>query len=455
MNRLANESVKDVRSIVAMSVMALVLMIGSVRPAWAQTNAPTGSTTDPVVIAAAPAGQAQDPLTVQDWIKRSHMFGDWGGHRTTMADRGLKFDASWTQFFASTPLQPPFGDRRDWDYGGKLDFKATADLGQSLGWSGVSVTSHVEFRYGDTKLLAGGTFLPTNAALLFPKADGNAIQVSSLYVSKLIGTSTVVHAGRFNTVDMYETPFSGGQGTDKFMNMAFVAPPLIARTTPPVVEGVFFMALKEGEPLVTVGLIESTQDGFFQNGATVLGTVRLPIRPFEAPGHYYARGTVSSIEATSLDQSIFVVIPTPLIESEVPLEKVKNAWTLDFTFDQYLWWDPATKTGYGVFGSFGVSDANPSVVDAFVHLGVGGNSPIPGRRTDNFGVGYYLAGVSNTLRESFAPVLRLRNENGFEAFYNIAVTGWSKIAADVQVIDPFAVGSKTRTFFSVRWKLIF
>jgi len=29
------------------------------------------------------------------------------------------------------------------------------------------------------------------------------------------------------------------------------------------------------------------------------------------------------------------------------------------------------------------------------------------------------------------------------------------VTADLQFVDPFAVGSRTRTFFSVRWKLIF
>lgn len=430
-------------------VMAIGLTFGPATPAFAQAaNAPATAITP----APAPSGgQAQPPLTVQDWVNRPQMFGDWGGARTRMGERGLTFDASWTQFFQSTPLQPPFGDRRDWDYGGKLDFKVTSDFGKmNSQWAGVSATSHIEIRYGDTTTLAGGTFLPTNTALLFPEAKGNAAKFSSLYLTKMFGTSTVLQGGRFNTVDTYVKPFTGGEGLDKFQNVAFVAPPLLARTTPPVVEGVFVTALKNFEPLVTVGLFESTQDGFFQNGATVLASVTLPLK-FAAPGHYVVTGTASSIEATALDQSPYAFIPG----SGIPLETEKNAWTLDITADQYLWWDPATKTGYGLFGMFGFSDANPSFVDMFGHFGIGGNSPIPRRSRDNFGVAYYFNGVSDALRDSLSSVVRLRNENGFEAFYNVAITGWSKVAANVQVIDPFAVGSKTRAFFSIRWKLIF
>jgi porin len=453
MIRLQERVNPRVRPALTVPCMALgvVLFAGSAAAQTAATGDPALANAS--VVAAVPAsssGVPQSTLTVQDWMKRSHMFGDWGGARTRMADRGMTMDASWTQFFQATPLQPPFGDRRDWNYGGKMDFKATQDFSK-FGWTGVSATGHVEFRYGNTTLLAGGTLLPTNTALLFPDTDGQSIRVSSLYLTKMIGTSTVVQAGRFNMVDSYVKPFTGGEGLDKFQNLAFVLPPMLARTTPPVAEGVFFTTVRAAEPFVTVGLYESTDPGFFQNGATVMGAVNLPIKPFAAPGHYVVTGTVSSVVATSLDQSPWAFLPI----YDGPVETAKNAWTLDATFDQYLWWNPTTNTGYGVFGSFGLTDGNPSFLDTFFHVGIGGNSPIPGRSQDNFGVGFYHAGVSNAFRDSVSDVVRLRNENGGEFFYNVAVTGWSKIAADAQFIDPFAVGSKTRWFFSIRWKLIF
>jgi porin len=398
------------------------------------------------------AVQAQEPLTVQDWLKRAELFGDWGGARTRMAEHGLKIDASFTQFFAWAPRQSPIGDERGFDYGGKVDVNVTHDLGKvAPTWAGVSASAHLEFRYGETTLLAGGTLLPTNTALLFPENEGEAIKISSLHVSKLFGTSTLLQAGRFNTVDLYVKPFTGGRGLDGFMNVAFVAPPLVARTTPAVVEGVFVTALKDFEPLVTVGLYESTEDGFFRNGATVYGAVTLPIKLFVTPGHYVVTATASSIVATSLDQTPFALLPI----FDVPLESESNAWTLDFTFDQYVMWDAATRQGWGVFGSIGVSDSDPSFVDLFAHLGVGGTSPFRGRGQDNFGAGYYFNGVSDVLRETLSPFVRLRNESGFELFYNYAIAGWSKVTADLQIVDPFAVGSKTRSFFSVRWKLTF
>jgi porin len=428
-------------------------------PAFAQngtgsgtgTPGSTGSTATPAAQAAVPT---QAPLTVKDWVNRPQMLGDWGGARTRAEDNGFQLGASWTQFFQWAPMTSPNGDTRDYLYGGKADFRATGDFGKMNDkWNGLSAAAHVEFRYGEVPLLPGGTFVPVNSALLMPGREDFVIDITSIYVTKMFGDTMMLQAGRFNMFDNYERPFTGGGGTEKFNNLAFVLPPLLARTTPMVAEGVFFSTLKDGDPRFTVGLYESTRDGFFKNGATVFGALNMPLKIWEAPGHYTVTGTFSSVEATSLDQSDYVLVPTPVVTPVLATKS--NAWTIDVKFDQYLLWDPATKTGFGVFGMFGASDANPSVVDIFGHVGIGGTSPIPGRTNDSFGAGYYFNGISNTLIDTLAPAVRLRDENGFEGYYNVAVTGWSKVQGDVQFVDPFAVGSKTRWFFSIRWKLNF
>jgi len=419
---------------------ALTLVIGLASPAAAQIRPSIAAVTF------APAKTMQpDPLTVQDWVKRPEMIG--GDFRADLRKRGFTFNASWTQFFQ---WSPDTGDTRIWDYGGKLDARMSQDF-SLYGWEGLSGTAHVQFRYGDVPRLAGGTFVPTNAALIFPEAEGSVADVSSFYLTKTFGANARLEAGRFDTFDMAERTFTGGGGLDKFSNLAFVSAPLYARTIPFIAEGVFFTTLRNAEPLVTVGLLESTEEGFFKNGATFYASVALPMKFFDTPSHYVFTATASSTTATSLDQDPYVFLPS----FTAPLATENNAWTFDFTFDQYLLWDPATKTGFGLFGMIGASDSNPSPIDIFGHIGVGGTSPIPKRSQDNFGVGYYFTGISNTLVDTLVPLVRIRDENGFEGFYNYAVTGWSKVSAHVQFVDPFTVGSKTRAFFSIRWKLTF
>ncbi len=393
---------------------------------------------------AQPAAPPQ-PTAVNDWFTREKLLGDWGGTRTELGNKGLALGADFTQFFE---WAPEGDDDRGFDYGGRLDFRVRSDLSNYVA-KGLSATSHVQFRYGDTPLLAGGTLLPTSAAMLFPEADGEEIRITSLFGSYLFSPNFILNFGRFNTVDLYVKPFTGGEGLDKFMNMAFVGPPIWARTIPPVAEGVIGAFLKNFEPVVTLGLIESTEDGFFDNGATVMWDVRLPVHPFKLPGQYSVGGEVSSITATSLDQTKFALLP-PL---NVPLAEEEGAWTLNVTAHQYIAYDETTKRGWGAFGLFGVTDGNPNFVDVFAHAGFAGNVPLRGRERDTFGLGYYYSGLSDDLQNTLEPLIRIRKEQGFEIYYTFAPTGWSKLTADLQLVDPFLLGSETRLFFSVRWKI--
>jgi porin len=393
----------------------------------------------------APTPPPPESAAANDWLTREKLLGDWGGSRTEMETKGVTLRLDFTQFFE---WAPEGDDDRGFDYGGKLDFKARSDLSNYVA-KGLSATSHVEFRYGDTPLLAGGTLLPTNASLLFPEAEGEHIKVSALFGSYLFSPQFVLNFGRFDMVDLYVKPFTGGEGIDKFMNIAFVAPPMWARTIPPVAEGVIGAFLKNYEPVVTVGLIESTEEGFFDNGATVMWDVRLPIKPFKLPGQYSVGGEFGSITATSLDQSKFALLP-PL---NIPLEEEEGAWTLNATAHQYLAYDEGTKRGWGAFGMFGVTDGNPNFVDVFAHAGFAGNVPLKGRARDTFGLGYYYSNLSDDLQNTLEPFIRIRKEQGFEIFYSFAPTGWSKLTADLQIVDPFLLGSETRMFFSVRWKI--
>jgi hypothetical protein len=60
-------------------------------------------------------------------------------------------------------------------------------------------------------------------------------------------------------------------------------------------------------------------------------------------------------------------------------------------------------------------------------------------------LGYYYLAISSDLKETLQPFTRLpiigpkfqlRDEQGVEIFYNIALTGWMKLAADLQIVQP-------------------
>ena len=99
----------------------------------------------------------------------------------------------------------------------------------------------------------------------------------------------------------------------------------------------------------------------------------------------------------------------------------------------------------------------------FVSFGVGGKGIIPGRPLDRFGIGYYYIDVKSP---KFTGLLGtrsfLRDEYGFEAFYNFAITPWMQLTPDIQVIRPaqkevITIGKNvhTATVLGFRLQLVF
>lgn len=62
-----------------------------------------------------------------------------------------------------------------------------------------------------------------------------------------------------------------------------------------------------------------------------------------------------------------------------------------------------------------------------------------------FGIGYYYYNLSDDLQSAVARALPLDDEQGVEIYYNFALTGWLRLTADLQWIDP------ARARFSDAW----
>jgi porin len=85
--------------------------------------------------------------------------------------------------------------------------------------------------------------------------------------------------------------------------------------------------------------------------------------------------------------------------------------------------------------------------------GIGGRGIIPSRDNDTFGLGYYYNRIQ-TLR--FLSPLGLENSaQGFEAFYNIAITPACHVTLDLQVVEPTESTVKTATIPGLRASLNF
>jgi porin len=73
----------------------------------------------------------------------------------------------------------------------------------------------------------------------------------------------------------------------------------------------------------------------------------------------------------------------------------------------------------------------------FYSIGVGGKGVIPGRPLDQFGIGYYYLDINNPkFTGRLATRSLLRDEYGFEAYYNCALTPWIRLTPNIQIVRP-------------------
>ena len=240
--------------------------------------------------------------------------------------------------------------------------------------------------------------------------------------------------------DMNE--FAHGKGDTQFMNLAFNANPVILLTVPYSTLGGGFIILPTKDPKAAIVSLmvlqtngEASTSGFsdlHSNQLTFAGEARVRTNFFGLTGHQLIGGAYSNKTFTSLNQSLRFFIETR------DLEKQDGSWNIYYNFDQYLYeTEKGSGKGVGIFGRFGVSDGNPNPMHFFVSFGVGGKGIIPSRPLDQFGIGYYYIDVNSPkFTGPFATRDFLRDESGFEAFYNFAITPWMKLTPDIQVIRP-------------------
>lgn len=360
------------------------------------------------------------------------------GPQKELQEAGIDLSGTFTQFYQGDVSG---SGRRTWEYGGKLDLFGNFD-GEKLGlWSGFSARLHGELLYGDDANAAGtGDILPVNTGLGLPRLGGHDGYLSVVF-SQALSENVSVSVGNFNMLDAAAgTPLIGGGGDANagFWNIGLAAP--ASGITPPYILGAN-LTIKT-EPATFAFFVYDPRnaqswDVFekpFSEGITGLASITVPVSMGGLQGYHGVKAAYSTQDGFDLNDIPELALP-PEAQN---FSHRKSRWYLAYSFQQYLYQDPSNPgRGWGLFGEAGISDANPNVLGWHVLAGIGGNSPIPGREDDRFGLAYFHYGLSDALKDSLDMAgIRLRNESGVEAYYNMAVTPWFRLTADVQYINP-------------------
>ncbi|HQR08521.1 MAG TPA: carbohydrate porin [Gemmatales bacterium] len=421
----------------------------------AKPAAPATAAPAPVVESAACASCATGNPGIDFSNKAT---GNWGGSRDDLAAKGITFDANLTQFYQGVNSG---GRDENYFYGGHLDYYLNVD-GEKAGlMKGSFIQLHAEQIYGQSANRASGALIPVSMTQVFPNADGNDIALTGIKYTQFLSENFAVFGGKLNTIDSWTQQYAAGRGIDTFMNMNFCFPMTYARTIPYSTWGAGFAVLKDKEVVFTFAAMDTANtptstgfENFFQNGVTMMAMGTLPVEFNGLKGHQSIGGSYSTGSYFSIDRnSYFNPIDGTIIAGGA---KVAGSWSLCYSFDQALFADGCDcKRTWGIFGNLGVCDANPSPIGWAGTIGIGGASPISSRHTDNFGVGYFYTNINNDLKD-FAPRrFPLRDEQGLELFYNVAVTPWCHITPDFQYVLPGREQFDTAFLFGLRMKIDF
>ena len=398
------------------------------------------------------ASAAQDETATiinKGWLERDTLTGDWGGVRPYLKESGITLQPRLTQFYQGMTSGD---DDHDFEYGSKADLLLNADLNKLGLWKGLSLFVHAEYNFGESVNGLGGTLMPVNVALMFPGIEGqDAYDFSSVYLKQTFGDSASLILGKISIIDYcVPKPFMGGGGIDSFWNIVFSAPP--SGTVPASFFGAILSVRTEPATFglwvydPNSALNKSGLENPF-NDVTIRGSVSFPVTISGLSGHQGLAVSYSTKNGTDFG-TVDELFAPPASQGTVGTKQ--DRYYFSYTFDQYLYQSKENpKEGVGLFGQFAISDGNPNPLYLLAFGGVGGTGLIPGRSRDNWGVGYYYSALSNDLKDSLTPVMTIRDEQGWEFFYNFALTPWLTLGADLQIITP-ALADDTAVFTGLR-----
>jgi len=360
----------------------------------------------------------------------SALTGDWGGVRSSLAERGVTLDFRYTSFYQG--LVSGTG-KEDFEYGGKVDAFINLDSSKMGLWEGGGFRSHLEYSHGDLETNLGGALFATNTAMYWPVGMPEELVATSLYFTQKVGDRSNIALGKFNPVDLLaQDPFYGGWGIDRFMNLILAAPP--SGLIPVVFMGA--VANIQAKPLTWTIMVfdpnDRTDDYFpgdlFTDGINVsvsgAHTTTLAGRKttYAATGLY---STAEGVDYSSIGGGVFRT------------SNKKGAWNINFEFKHNLQENnEQPSAAWGFYLKAAIADGNPNYVERSLIAGIGGRPLFFGRPQDSFGLGAYYYNLSDELEDTINPDVVIGDEAAIEVFYNWAVTPWLFFGPDIQYVKP-------------------
>jgi porin len=364
--------------------------------------------------------------------ERPELTGDWGGLRSQLAEGGVTFDLDFTQYLQGAVIS---SGSREFNYGGRFDALINFDTERLGLWEGGSFNTHLELRYGDIPHLPfdQGVLWPVNTGTALPLGDSGNLVASSLYLSQRLGDVSLL-IGKINVLDLLSRDlFFGGWGTQRFMNLSFVAPP--SGVLPPAIFGAITNVRLDPVTLTFMVYDPNDQtnnywpDNLFEDGVTFSAGATYATTLSDRPTTFNLTGTYSTQEGQDLND---ILLPPDIEGGTRP-----GSYAIAFQFTHLLHQLPDNpREGWGIYFRGLIADGNPNPIQGAVVAGIGGRGLFADRPQDRFGLGAFYWNFSNDLQSTVDPIIDFGNEYGLEAYYSYAMTPWLSMTGNVQYINP-------------------
>jgi porin len=414
---------------------------------------------------------AQGLLPVPDYsgdlLRRDRLTDGWNGIRRKWADSGVQLEADWAQTLQSVV---DGGRSTGTEYSGSLDYLLFIDLQRMGIVPGAMVRARAESRYGRSVNGSSGTILPVNLDGFLPVTrqpeDDIAIALTDLTYYQFLSERLAFFAGKIETLDSDLNEFASGRGNTQFLNLNLVfngTLELLPYCT--LATGVLWMPTKQ--VTVSSSLFNtadaSTSSGFddFGDGWTSATEADFQYRLGDLPGGTNVGFVYSGDNRFFNYNGRFTLAPG---EGIVPPTS-NDTWTIYASGWQYVRAEEEAQgpldltnekpdlQGFGAFWRLGVADTDTNPYQWSISGGLGGRGIIPGRDDDTLGLGYYYTRV---VEENLSGVLGIRDHTqGFEFFYNVAVTPAAQLTFDAQIVESAASTFDTAVILGVRVYLRF
>ncbi|MBX7166186.1 MAG: carbohydrate porin [Pirellulales bacterium] len=385
--------------------------------------------------------------------------GDWTGIRPALQESGVTFAGRSTHFGFGVDggvdpnalfIPPALGPGNTFLYTGRGEYDLIFDLEKFGGLPHGKLLIRAEHWYGEygNVSLRTGAFPPAVFPAALPPAadDPGDLFLTNFVFTQPLSEHFVVFGGKKDVLGAADQDtFAGGDGTEQFVNQAFVANPAFLLGLPYTGFVVGAASPQEWGMISTFCYDpkDRTQDFFdlddlYAQGAILGGEVKVNTRFFGRPGEQHLGGMWKHVELTDLSfaEPPPGVYPEPVVPG---FPTLNDSWTVYYGFDQYLVQFPGQgDRGWGLFGRASISDGNPTPVRYFLSAGIAGDSALRRGKSDRWGLGWYYVGASN----EFGPLPQLlfgpRDGTACELFYNFQVNPWLNVTPDLQYIHPEA-----------------